>query len=124
MSDETPSREGELLAGRYRLQGRLGVGGMGEVYRARNELVGRDVAIKVLRPELCRHVEVVQRFLREARAANAVQHENVVDVVDMGTDDQNVPFIVQELLVGKDLAHHLVALAAGQLFTTPIRHLG
>ncbi|MBK6529948.1 MAG: protein kinase [Deltaproteobacteria bacterium] len=109
MSDETPSREGELLAGRYRLQGRLGVGGMGEVYRARNELVGRDVAIKVLRPELCRHVEVVQRFLREARAANAVQHENVVDVVDMGTDSQNVPFIVQELLVGKDLAHHLVA---------------
>ncbi|MDO9022443.1 MAG: protein kinase [Deltaproteobacteria bacterium] len=109
MSDETPSREGELLAGKYRLQGRLGVGGMGEVYRARNEFVGRDVAIKVLRPELCRHVEVVQRFLREARAANAVRHEHVVDVIDMGTDDHNVPFIVQELLVGQDLAHHLAA---------------
>ncbi|MDB4928567.1 MAG: Serine/threonine protein kinase, partial [Myxococcaceae bacterium] len=108
MSEETPTREGELLAGKYRLQNRLGVGGMGEVYRARNELVGRDVAIKVLRPELCRHAEVVQRFLREARAANTVRHENVVDVVDMGTDDHNVPFIVQELLVGQDLAHHLV----------------
>ena len=109
MSDETLSREGELLAGKYRLQSRLGVGGMGEVYRARNEFVGRDVAIKVLRPELCRHAEVVQRFLREARAANTVQHENVVDVIDMGTDAQNVPFIVQELLVGYDLAHHLEA---------------
>lgn len=109
MSEDTPSREGELLAGKYRLQARLGVGGMGEVYRARNEFVGRDVAIKVLRPELCRHVEVVQRFLREARAANTVRHDHVVDVIDMGTDDHNVPFIVQELLVGQDLAHHLTA---------------
>jgi serine/threonine-protein kinase len=108
MSEDTPTREGELLAGKYRLQARLGVGGMGEVYRARNEFVGRDVAIKVLRPELCKHTEVVQRFLREARAANTVRHENVVDVVDMGTDQHGVPFIVQELLVGQDLAHHLV----------------
>jgi serine/threonine-protein kinase len=109
MSEDSPTREGELLAGKYRLQARLGVGGMGEVYRARNEFVGRDVAIKVLRPELCKHTEVVQRFLREARAANTVRHENVVDVVDMGTDEHGIPFIVQELLVGQDLAHHLVA---------------
>jgi tRNA A-37 threonylcarbamoyl transferase component Bud32 len=109
MSEDTPTREGELLAGKYRLQARLCVGGMGEVYRARNEFVGRDVAIKVLRPELCKHTEVVQRFLREARAANTVRHENVVDVVDMGTDEHGIPFIVQELLVGQDLAHHLVA---------------
>jgi serine/threonine-protein kinase len=124
MSEDTPTREGELLAGKYRLQNRLGVGGMGEVYRARNETVGRDVAIKVLRPELCRHAEVVQRFLREARAANTVRHDNVVDVVDMGTDDHNVPFIVQELLVGQDLAHHLVArgnrLAIDEILTLMI----
>ncbi len=106
MTDDMKSREGELLAGKYRLQTRLGVGGMGEVYRARDEFVGRDVAIKVLRPELCRHPEIVQRFLREVRAANAIQHENLVDVIDLGTDDQNIPFVVQELLVGHNLAHH------------------
>ncbi len=114
MADEDLTREGELLAGKYRLERRLGAGGMGEVYRARNELVGRDVAIKVLRREMCGHEEVVQRFLREARAANVVQHPNVVDVLDMGTDAHNVPFIVQELLHGQDLAGRLVE-AGGRL---------
>ncbi len=114
MADEDLTREGELLAGKYRLERRLGAGGMGEVYRARNELVGRDVAIKVLRKEMCGHGEVVQRFLREARAANVVQHPNVVDVVDMGTDAQGVPFIVQELLHGHDLSRRLVE-AGGRL---------
>lgn len=101
------TREGELLAGKYRLERRLGGGGMGEVYRARNELIGRPVAIKVLHAQHAANSEVVSRFLREARAANIVRHPNVVDVLDIGQDDQGVPFIVQELLDGEDLASYL-----------------
>jgi len=102
-SDE-PSLVGTVLAQRYRLISRLGGGGMGEVYRAVNEAVGREVAIKVLRPELVRHRDTVARFVREARAANAVRHPNVVDVLDVATAEDGTPFLVQELLKGHDLS--------------------
>jgi serine/threonine protein kinase len=94
-----------LLANKYRLQKRLGAGGMGEVYRAVNESIGRPVAIKILRPELLRNEDVVQRFLREAKAATLVRHPNVVDVLDV-LEHQDIPFIVQELLSGEDLADY------------------
>src|SRR3954465_9030296 len=80
---------------------------MGDVYRAINEDIGRVVAIKVLRSEHAKDAEVVERFLREARAANLVRHPNVVDVLDIGKEDGGSPFIVQELLEGEDLAHLL-----------------
>ena len=102
-----PSREGVLLAGKYRLEKLLGAGGMGEVYRAQNEIIGRPVAIKVLRSEFTDNAEIVSRFLREARAANLVRHANVVDVLDFGSDESGAPFIVQELLEGGDLAHYV-----------------
>src|SRR5688572_24138947 len=98
------SREGELLAGKYRLVKRLGAGGMGAVYRARNEAAGRDVAIKVLHAELAQDEETVRRFLQEARAANRVRHPNVVDVIDVDRDQTGAPYIVQELLEGEDLS--------------------
>lgn len=100
--------DGVLLAGRYRIEKRLGSGGMGEVYRAVNETLGRPVAIKVLRPELLKNVEIVERFMREARAAALVRHPNVVDVLDVLVHE-GVPFIVQELLHGKDLSQYLEA---------------
>ena len=103
----TESREGQLLAGKYQLAERLGAGGTGEVYRALNVLIGRLVAIKILLPEHAKNAEVSQRFMREARAANLVRHENVVDVLDMGHDEQGTPFIVQELLEGVDLKAEL-----------------
>ncbi len=101
------SREGEVLAGKYQLDKRLGAGGMGDVYRAENTAIGRVVAIKILRAELLSQPQVVQRFLREARAANKVRHPNVVDVLDVGEDRDGAPFIVQELLQGQDLSAHL-----------------
>jgi tRNA A-37 threonylcarbamoyl transferase component Bud32 len=101
------SREGEVLAGKYQLDKRLGAGGMGDVYRAENRAIGRVVAIKILRAELLSQPQVVQRFLREARAANKVRHPNVVDVLDVGEDKDGAPFIVQELLQGQDLSAHL-----------------
>ncbi len=101
------SRVGEVLASKYRLEAVLGSGGMGEVYRAVNLDVGRAVAIKLLRPELAMSPSVVERFLREARAANLVRHPNVVDVLDVGREANGTPFIVQELLEGEDLAHFI-----------------
>mgnify|MGYP002084763674 CR=1 FL=1 len=74
------SRVGEVLASKYRLDELIGRGGMGEVYRAVNQDVGRIVAIKVLLAEHARNAPLVERFLREARAANLVRHPNVVDV--------------------------------------------
>jgi serine/threonine-protein kinase len=99
------NRVGEVLASKYRLEELLGSGGMGHVYRAVNEHIGRAVAIKVLRSEHAQNGQVVERFLREARAANLVRHPNVVDVLDIGKEDGGAPFIVQELLDGEDLAH-------------------
>jgi serine/threonine-protein kinase len=80
---------------------------MGHVFRATNELVGRTVAIKVLRSEHATNASIVERFLREARAANLVRHPNVVDVLDVGSDADGAPFIVQELLLGEDLAKYV-----------------
>lgn len=111
MSD---NRVGEVLAAKYRLEELLGTGGMGNVYRATNELVGRGVAIKLLKAEHASNRQVVDRFMREARAANLVRHPNVVDVLDIGQDEQGIPFIVQELLVGEDLGKY-AARSGGKL---------
>src|SRR5580704_14378964 len=100
------SREGEVLAGKYRLDALLGAGGMGEVYRAENLGLGRSVAIKLIREEHGQSAEVVARFLREARTANIVRHPNVVDVLDVGQAEDGTPFIVQELLEGEDLSQY------------------
>lgn len=101
------SRVGDVLASKYRLEELLGSGGMGHVYRAVNEDVGRMVAIKVLRSEHASNAPIVERFLREARAANLVRHPNVVDVLDVGRDGDGSPFIVQELLRGEDLSKYV-----------------
>jgi serine/threonine-protein kinase len=111
-------REGSVLVGKYVLESRLGSGAMGEVWRACNTALGRDVAIKLLRVEHANNAEIVERFLREARTANLVRHPNVVDVLDVGLDDIGGPFLVQELLEGNDLAAHLSELG-GRLATAP-----
>jgi len=116
---ESARRVGEVLASKYRLEELLGSGGMGQVYRAVNLDVGRTVAIKVLREEHAQNAQVVERFLREARAANLVRHPNVVDVLDIGREADGTPFIVQELLDGEDLAH-LVERRGG---TLPLREV-
>ena len=103
----TQSREGEVLASKYRLEKLLGKGAVGLIYRAQNTLIGRTVAIKLLRPEHASDEEVVGRFMREARAANLVRHPNVVDVLDVGQDESGVPFIVEEFLEGEDLARYV-----------------
>ncbi|MBI3696435.1 MAG: serine/threonine-protein kinase [Acidobacteria bacterium] len=88
--------------GRYRITEKLGEGGMGVVYRAQDATLGRDVAIKVLRPELGRQPERVRRFSREARAASALNHPNIITVHDAG-EFEDGPFLVMELVEGESL---------------------
>ena len=108
-------RQGDFVGGKYLLEECLGIGGMGEVYRATNVSLGRKVAIKLLNKEHTANEDDVLRFLREARAAAAVRHPNVVDVFDVARDDDGTPFIVQELLSGEDLEQYLGASRGGKI---------
>ncbi|WP_405756562.1 protein kinase domain-containing protein [Streptomyces sp. NBC_00073] len=95
-------RVGDELAGRYRLEQRLGKGGMGEVWRAHDLALGRSVAVKVLL-EAATSDEVVARFRREATIGARLQHPGITVVHDVGQQDGRL-FIVMELLAGEDLA--------------------
>ena len=103
--------QGRLLADRYRIGAALGFGGMGAVFRAHDERLGRDVAVKVLTAASADpgEQEVLRaRFRREARAAAALRHPNVVTVHDFGTDAAaGLDFLVMELLPGIDVAARL-----------------
>jgi serine/threonine-protein kinase len=109
----TLGRPGDVLVGKYVLERVLGQGAMGEVWQAQNAVVGRAVAIKLLRAEHTADPAIVTRFLREARAANLVRHAHVVDVLDVGQDANGRPFLVQELLEGRDLGAHLRRIGHG-----------
>jgi serine/threonine protein kinase len=93
--------------GHYRIQGFIARGGMGTVYRAEHHLIGKAAAVKVLRPELSRQPEVVQRFFNEARAASAIRHPGIIEVYDFGHLPDGRAYIVMELLQGETLAARL-----------------
>ncbi|HVH46064.1 MAG TPA: serine/threonine-protein kinase [Labilithrix sp.] len=93
---------GKTIAARYRLTKKLGSGGMSIVYLARHELISRLSAIKILRPELSRMPEHRERFLREARAVNRINHENIVEITDVGESD-GVAYLVMEYVEGASL---------------------
>ncbi|HYY43601.1 MAG TPA: protein kinase [Actinomycetota bacterium] len=98
--------EGAILAGRYRLEERLAIGGMGAVWIGRDETLSRRVAVKLLREEYAHNPSFIERFRREARAAAALAHPNIAAVYDYGQDD-GARFIVMELAAGRDLAQLL-----------------
>ncbi len=101
------SREAALVDGRYRLLRPIGRGGMGEVWEAVHEGIGRRVAVKILHRQYAEHAEVVARFHREARTASLVGDPRIVDVLDMGQLDDGAPYLVMELLAGETLAARL-----------------
>ncbi|MBL9079774.1 MAG: protein kinase [Planctomycetes bacterium] len=95
---------GLLLAGRYRLEGCLGRGAMGVVYRAADQDLRRTVAVKILDARLFHDPQAEQRFQREGEALAALQHANVVAVHDRGRTPEGIHFLVMELLDGRSLA--------------------
>jgi len=99
--------EGSTLAG-YRLERLLGRGGMGLVYRATDLRLGRDVAIKILRPEAAASPQIRRRFLREAQAASALRHPNIVTVHEAG-EANGGDYLVMEFVDGQTLASRLAA---------------
>jgi serine/threonine-protein kinase len=101
-----PCRAGDEL-GPYRLERLLGEGGMGSVFHARHQILGREVAIKVLLPELSLQPEVVRRFFQEAQAVNCVHHPNVVNVTDCVFTKDRPPYMIMEYLAGQSLGRYL-----------------
>jgi eukaryotic-like serine/threonine-protein kinase len=95
-------READLVGGKYRLLRKAGEGAMGVVWVARNKALASNVAIKLLRPEMHSPV-LIERFLREARAAAQLTHPAVVRVFDLGETENHEPYIVMELLEGEPL---------------------
>jgi len=93
--------------GEYEVQSLLGVGGMGEVYRARDPRLRRDVAIKVLPPHVSNDLDRLRRFEQEARAAAALNHPNILAIFQMGTYE-GAPYLVSELLDGGTLREQLL----------------
>jgi serine/threonine protein kinase/Tol biopolymer transport system component len=96
------------VLGHYRVLEKIGSGGMGEVYRASDERLGRDVAIKILKPSLANDQDRLRRFEQEARAAAALSHPNIVAIYDIGMHD-GAPYIVSEMLEGQTLRDRLFA---------------
>src|SRR5688572_14671551 len=100
----TAPREGDILAGKFRIERVLGVGGMGMVVSAMHLQLEERVAIKFLLPEALANPEAVTRFGREARAAVKIKSEHVARVTDVGAlPETGAPYMVMELLRGKDL---------------------
>jgi eukaryotic-like serine/threonine-protein kinase len=107
-TNESPVREGDVLAGKYLVEKVLGVGGMGVVVAAMHTELEERVALKFLLPSAAQNPAVVARFAREARAAAKIKSQHVARVIDVGTLETGVPYIVMEYLEGKDLSDILV----------------
>jgi serine/threonine protein kinase len=95
---------GDVLAGKYKVDQVLGAGGMGVVVRATHQMLNSKVAMKFLLPEYVNNTGIVERFLREARAAVSIKNPHVAGVIDVGTLESGSPYIVMEYLQGRDLA--------------------
>ena len=100
-SVQTQNLTGQILDDRYRLEAKIGAGGMGDVYRATRLLIGDTVAIKILHTHLSRNTLAAERFRREAQTAIRLRHRNLVQIYDVGISrTQNVPYILMELAEG------------------------
>lgn len=122
MSSASLLPPGTLIDGRYRIEGApVGAGGMGTVYRAVQEVIGRRVAIKVLRTDIAESPGAVTRFHREARAASQLTHPNVVTVHDFGQLPDGAMYLVLEFIDGLSL--HQVQRSVGRLPVDRVGHI-
>ena len=111
---------GMLLNNRYRVEARLGAGGMGEVYLAEDTQLGRKVALKILPAEVTRDEERVRRFEREARAASALNHPNILTIYEIGQGEAG-HFIANEFVEGSTLRD---LLSAGKIELKKLLDIG
>lgn len=109
------------IVGRYQIQARIGQGAMANVYRAFDPDINRVLAIKVLKREYCRNPQFASRFLREARAAGALSHPNIVTIYDVG-EIEGFPYIAMELLEGQPL--DAVAARVGRFPVADVIEIG
>ncbi len=98
---------GDLIQSRYRLTQLIGSGASGAVWAARNELIDRDVALKIMRPEVAEDRVALQRFFNEAKASGRVRSPSIVEILDLGQAEDGSPFLVFELLEGESLDEKL-----------------
>jgi eukaryotic-like serine/threonine-protein kinase len=108
--EQTPRADpllGQVLAERYRLTRKIGEGGMGTVYEATHVVLGKSVAVKVLREKYLDRRSVAQRLVQEARHASAIRHDHIIDITDSGATDDGRTFVVMELIDGQSLAELL-----------------
>ena len=103
-------QEGQILSGRYRVVSVLGRGGMGEVWAGVHTGTGRKVAIKLLDEKFLDNPSIVERFGREARAASAIEHPGIADVLDLDRTETGLPYLVMEFLQGETLGQRIQAL--------------
>jgi len=112
LKEKIPSEEqaiGRVVDGKYRIDGFLKRGGMGSVYRGTHVLLNKPVAIKLIRPELVGSHDIVERFLREARAAAKLSHPNIVTVHDLGQEPDGTLYIAMEIVDGQSLKDLIVS---------------
>src|SRR4249920_317650 len=102
---------GQVLDGRYEVKSVLGEGGMGLVYKARHVTLGKPLAIKVLKADVSKDQEIVQRFRQEARSATAIGNHHIIDISDFGALPDGATYFVMEYLDGISLTK---AIAPGQ----------
>jgi serine/threonine-protein kinase len=107
VAEEVDRLLGVTVGGKYRIERLIGRGGMGAVYAAQNTEIGKRVALKFLSRDAAQNREAARRFQREAQAASLVESEHIVQVFDVGTSPEGLPFLVMEHLTGEDLRARL-----------------
>lgn len=100
---ETDPLIGSTIDGRYQVESVLGEGGMGLVYKARHTMLGKSLAIKVLRRDVCKNEEIMTRFRQEAQSATAIGNQHIIDISDFGTLPDGSTYFIMEYLDGVDL---------------------
>lgn len=122
LRDGGESRVGEVIDGRYEIVGELGRGGMGIVYRARQRVIDREVALKLLHPRRAAERDALQRFRREMASMAQLEHPHVVRLYDVGATERGELFMAMELLEGRTLAE--VLADEGRLEPARVAHIG